>query len=187
MQFIKDPYHPLSLYETHRTSIVTMQQKSLEPREIRKLQRFIRLLSLFRVPLLGLLRPRIVELTNRRAEVQLPYEFLTKNHVGSMYFGALAMGAELSIALRLLDRMHREKAPIQFIFKDFSADFLKRAESAVSFVTEEVGEIDQLIETCLQSSKRENGSFRGFAQNSGGEKLMNYQLTISIKKTEIRK
>jgi hypothetical protein len=162
-----------------------MQQKSLSPREVQKLGRFIRTLSLFKVPLLGILRPKVLTLTTQEARVQLPHEFLTKNHVGSMYFGALAMGSELSIALRILDRMQREKAPVSFIFKDFTCEFVKRAEDDVQFITDEVEKIDSLIDQAIQSDERQNGTFKGYAVSSRTqEKLMNYQLTISLKRIE---
>jgi Domain of unknown function (DUF4442) len=156
--------------------------------EIKKLNRFIQGLSLLKVPLLGICRPRILELTEDVARVKLPYEFLTKNHLGSMYFGALGMGSELSIALRLLDRMRREKVPVSFIFKDFSCEFLKRAETDVHFITEQVRAIDKLIDLSAGSPDRHNGTFDGYAVSATtGEKLMTYKLTISMKRFERKK
>lgn len=150
----------------------------------KKLGRFIRTISLFKVPLLGICRPQVIELSEKRAVVQLPHEFLTKNHLGSMYFGALAMGAELSIALKLLARMRDEKLPVSFIFKDFSCEFLKRAEEDVQFITNDVNKINQLIDEALQTGERVNGSFEGLAVglHNPEEPLMRYKLTVSIKK-----
>ena len=165
-----------------------MQQNSPNQNEIKKLNRFIRTLSLVKVPLLGICRPQVLELTDKIARVKLPYEFLTKNHLGSMYFGALAMGSELSIALRLLDRMRREKVPVSFIFKDFQCEFLKRAETDVHFVTEQVKAVDALIDQAAGSSDRHNGTFEGYAVSATtGEKLMTYKLTISMKRIERKK
>jgi hypothetical protein len=165
-----------------------MQQNTTQTSEIKKLSRFIRTLSLVKVPLLGICRPKVLELSENVAIVKLPYEFLTKNHLGSMYFGALAMGSELSIALRLLDRMRREKVPVSFIFKDFSCEFLKRAEADVHFVTEQVKAVDQLIDLAMSTSERQNGTFEGYAiSEKTGEKLMTYKLTISMKRFERNK
>lgn len=162
-----------------------MQQKIEVTKEVKKLNRFIRTLSLIKVPLLGICRPRVLEMTPEVARVKLTYEFLTKNHVGSMYFGALAMGAELSIALRLLHRMQKEKVPVSFIFKDFQCEFLKRAESDVQFVTEQVKAIDELIDRAAASSDRQNGTFEGYAiSETTKEKLMSYRMTISMKRFE---
>lgn len=163
-----------------------MQQKSTP--NIKKLGRFIRTLSLFKVPLLGICSPKVIELNEEKAVVELPHKFLTKNHVGSMYFGALAMGSELSIALRLLDRMQREKVPVSFIFKDFSCEFFKRAETDVQFVTDQVKSIDQLIDQAAASPERQNGTFQGYAiSTKTKEKLMTYKITISLKRFERKK
>lgn len=150
----------------------------------RKLSRSIRTLSLFKVPLLGICRPKVMELSESRGIIQLPFEFLTKNHVGSMYFGALAMGAELSIALPLLARMFEDRAPITFIFKDFQAEFLKRAEDTVHFISEDVAQVNAVVDRALQSGERENGTFRGYAVAASNpvEKLVEYRLTISVKR-----
>ncbi len=155
---------------------------------IKKLERFIRILSLLKVPLLGLSGPRVVDLTSTKAVVQLPLKFLTKNHLGSMYFGALTMGAELSIAVKLLARMREERLPINFIFKDFSCEFHKRAEEDVQFITESVAEIDKLIEEALRTGDRVNGTFEGYAigVSHPENRLMSYRVTISIKKTPKR-
>lgn len=156
--------------------------------DVKKLGRFIRMLSLVKVPMLGLCRPKVISLDSKTAQVQLPYEFLTKNHLGSMYFGVLAMGAELSIALRLLDRMQREKVPVSFIFKDFSCEFLKRAEDDVIFTTDQVVSVDALIDQAIASPDRQNATFDGYAvARKSGEKLMTYKLTISMKRFERKK
>ena len=42
-----------------------------------------------------------------------------------MYFGALAMGAELSIALNVVQELYHSSKKIDFIFKDFQCEFLK--------------------------------------------------------------
>lgn len=165
-----------------------MQQNSESKVELKKLNRFIRSLSLVKVPLLGICSPKVLEMNEKRARIKLPFRFLTKNHLGSMYFGALAMGAELSIALRLLHRMQRDKVPVSFIFKDFSCEFLKRAESDVHFVTEQVDAIDALIDLAASTNDRQNGTFEGYAvSEKTGEKLMTYKLTISMKRFERKK
>ena len=110
-----------------------------------KLTALIQAFSLIKVPLLGLIRPKIIELTAERARVRIRHNFLTKNHVGSMYFGALAMGAELSIAVRVVEAMQIHKRKVTFIFKDFKCDFLKRAESDVDFQCLQITELDQFI------------------------------------------
>ena len=65
-----------------------------------KLTALINAYSLVQIPLLGMITPRIMELTHKRSVVRVRLDRRTRNHLGVMYFGALAMGAELSIALK---------------------------------------------------------------------------------------
>lgn len=154
-----------------------------------KLTTQIRAFSLLKVPLLGILRPKVVRLNDQLSRVRLPLSFLAKNHVGSMYFGALAIGAELSVALKVVDAMQNEKTKINFIFKDFSCQFLKRAESATDFCCDEVEKIQELIDKAANSLERVEAQFNGYAcphdkKNPKDEdKLMTYQITLSIKST----
>ena len=51
------------------------------------------------VPLIGICEPKVIELSHTRCIVMLPLTETTKNHLNSMYFGALAVGADLAILI----------------------------------------------------------------------------------------
>src|SRR4051812_16918396 len=96
--------------------------------------------TLFKIPLIFYVSPTVVELTEGRAEIRIPLCWRTKNHWGSMYFGALAIGADCAGGLfcfNLLEGVNKrlkksgEKARMDLIFKDFQAEFLKRADGHV--------------------------------------------------------
>lgn len=158
---------------------------------VRALNRFVKFLSLLKIPLLGISQPKVIGLTKEKAIVFLPLNWVTKNHLGSMYFGALAMGAELSIALQVLQRIQQDKAPVSFVFKSFNANFLRRADSDVHFCCEEIAEINLLIDKALLSEERVEGRFHGTAMSAKLEeksnaaedmKFMEYELVFSLKK-----
>lgn len=153
---------------------------------LNKLTWMIRLLSLLKVPLLGLCLPQVKALDSQKAIVQIRRWWLTSNHVGSMYFGALAMGAELSVATQLLMRMGAEKLPVTFIFKDAQFQFLSRAEGNVSFQTDEVPKVDELIAECLKTKTRCDKTINGYAYTIDDplKKILTYQITLSIKPTK---
>lgn len=161
---------------------------------IRALNWFVKFLSLVKIPLLGISQPKIIGLTKEKAIVFLPLNWVTKNHLGSMYFGALAMGAELSIALQVLQRIQQEKAPVSFVFKSFSANFLRRADSDVHFCCDEVSAINLLVDKCLVSDERVEGRFRGTARSArvsietethGDNVFMEYELVLSLKRKKM--
>ena len=88
----------------------------------------IRLWSLWNVPLLFLVGPAVLEVNERRSEVRIPLNWKTmRRDIGAMYFGVLCMGADIAGGLIAFDLIERRKENVSFIFKDFKAQFLKRA------------------------------------------------------------
>ena len=155
-------------------------------KELSTLTWMIRLFCLFRIPLLAFCWPKIEKIEDQIAEVSVPVNFFTRNHVRSMYFGALAMGAELSTAIRLLQRMKNEKLPLGFIFKDAKFEFLKRAESRVYFHIDQVQLVDELIKKAMATDNRVDQTISGWAYSRShpNEILMKYSVTLSIKKSK---
>lgn len=146
--------------------------------------------SLFRIPLLAFVTPRILELGESRTVVKVRLDLRTRNHLGVMYFGALAMGAELSIALKALQTISSSGKKIDFIFKDFQADFLKRADGHVHFICAEADKVAALIHQASADFERHNQTFSGIAvvpSRSETEPVMKYNLTLSVKQRSPKK
>lgn len=144
----------------------------------------IKALSFFKVPLLFATSPRVLQIDEEASVVYLPFKRKNKNHVGSMYFGALAMGAELSVALMAIKEIQESKEKVQFIFKDFNAQFLKRAQAGTYFVCEETKAIKALVDKAKLSGEREEQSFKGYAytDKKTKEPVFTYELCLSVKK-----
>lgn len=149
---------------------------------LKKLQFYIQATSFFRVPLLFFCFPKVISLTPS-AKVKIPLNWFTKNHYRSMYFGALCMGAELSIALPLLNEMFIQKKRLQFIFKDFQADFIKRADDHVIFEFANASEVLDLLADCEQQKTRLHKNFLGkaYSEKDPTKIYMTYNIAISVK------
>ena len=50
----------------------------------------------FKIPVLGFVSPKIIELTDTHVKVKIKLNWKNKNHLNSMYFGALAVGADVA-------------------------------------------------------------------------------------------
>jgi hypothetical protein len=145
---------------------------------------FLRLFSFWKVPLLWWAHPSVVDFTPRRTVIKIPLTRKTKNHLNSMYFGALCMGAELSIAFKAVETIQRKKLKVDFVFKDFHAEFLKRPQGDVHFICEEGLEVEKLIDKCIDSKQRETQEFTAFAivpDKSREEKVAKFKLRLSVK------
>jgi len=154
-----------------------------------KLTAIINAYSALNIPLLAFVTPTVVESGNERSVVRIRLDRRSRNHLKVMYFGALAMGGELSIALRCLTAISESKQKIDFIFKDFSAEFLKRADGHVNFVCEEAAEVKALIEKAASSPERLEKKFNGYAivPSKGDEPVMKYTLTLSVRNRTLAK
>jgi len=148
-----------------------------------KVNLFVKLFGLAKIPLVFFCGPKFVEFDQNRCVVKIKLGYRTKNHLNSMYFGALAVGAELSVAAAAVFAIQQKKQRIDFLFKDFQCQFLKRAEGDVLFVCEEVPLVSELIEKASNSSERLETTLKGYAYvpSKGKEPVISYQLTLSVK------
>lgn len=140
--------------------------------------------SLVNIPLLAFCTPRVIELDEDRAVARIRLDRRTRNHLGVMYFGALAMGAELSIALKCLQAISASGQKIDFIFKDFECEFHRRADGHVHFICDEAAAVQNLISLAAATSERLTETFAGYAIIPGrdsSEPVMSYKLTLSVK------
>jgi hypothetical protein len=153
-----------------------------------KLTALINLYSLYAIPLLAFVSPRVIELTDKRSVVRVRLGMKTRNHLKVMYFGALAVGAELSVALKAITAIQESGKKIDFIFKDFSAEFLKRADGHVHFVCDEADKVAALIKKAETSPERLTQTFKGHAlvPSKGDEPVMKYKLTLSVRNRSLK-
>jgi hypothetical protein len=154
-----------------------------------KYNAFIAAYGLFKIPLLVFLGPRVVEMTKTRFVIKIPLGYRTKNHLNSMYFGALGVGAELSIAAPAAIMIAENSLKIDFIFKDFTAQYLKRADGHVHFICDEIEAVTALIEEAKTNPGRLERKMKGYAvvpAKSATDPIMTYELTLSVKNRALK-
>lgn len=86
------------------------------------------------IPLAGGLGIRVEEVTDLRAVASLPLKRRTRNHVGSIYFGAQMTLMELTMGLLLFKRY--PPGPYGVLVKRVEADFHAKAKGRVTAVCE---------------------------------------------------
>jgi acyl-coenzyme A thioesterase PaaI-like protein len=149
----------------------------------------MRALGFFKIPLIFFVSPTVIELTDEKCVVKIGLNYRTKNHLGSMYFGTLATGADVAgglIAWRLISQSGNK---LNLVFKEFHADFLKRPEADVLFTCVDGPEIHKLVERALATGERENLPVTILAtcpSKLGEEPVARFTLTLSLKKKKSR-
>lgn len=145
---------------------------------------FIRLYTFTKIPLIWWIRPSVIEMGKQRTELKIPLSRRTKNHLNSMYFGALAIGAELVIAAKAVQAIYDSKKRVDFVFKDFKGQFLKRAEGDVHFICDQGEQVEALIAKAIASGQREEMIYTSYAvvpSKNVDEKIATFELTLSVK------
>ena len=101
-----------------------------------------------------------------------------------MYFGVLSVGADVTGGFLAMKLIQESKSKIALIFKDFHADFLKRAEGDVHFVCEDGIAIQNLVNTAEETGERQNLPVNIIATvpEISNEPIAKFVLTLSIKK-----
>lgn|SRR5450755_4642342 len=137
------------------------------------------------IPLISWVRPRVIDMSAERCVLAVPLTRRTRNHLGSMYFGALCIGADAAAALLGFQLLRGRGSRISIVFKDVQAEFLRRPEGDVHFACEQGRELRELMDRAEKSGERENLPVRVVAtvpEFSGEEPVARFALTLSVKK-----
>lgn len=145
----------------------------------------IRLLGFLKIPMLWFASPSIEEINDEKCVVKIPLTRRTKNHLNSMYFGALCVGADAAGGVIAWELIQKSTAKIQLVFKSFKADFLARPLGDVYFTCTQGREIAELVRKAESSSERQNMDLHMTAETRlKGEPLQvaKFVLELSLKK-----
>ncbi len=139
--------------------------------------------GLVKIPMIFACRAKLLELNSSRVRVRIPLNYFTKNHHGSMYFGALAVGADLAGAAMAIKLIRDSRKNVTFIFKDFQAQFHKRPEGDVEFLCEDGEAIHDLVNKAITTAERVNTSvkIRATVPKISQELVAEFVLTLSLK------
>ncbi len=141
------------------------------------------LFGFFKVPMIFFCRPRIVVFDEEKVEVKIPLRRRTKNHLNSMYFGALAVGADVAGGFIAYDQIKRSGNKVSLVFKDFTAAFHKRPEAAVHFTCSDGLLIKKMIAETLTTKERvsELVKITATCPSISDELVAEFTLTLSLK------
>ncbi len=144
----------------------------------------VRYFGLMKIPLILFVRPKVYQLDGERCILGIPLKRRTKNHLNSLYFGTLAIGADLASGLLAMEMIKQSNQRISLVFKDMQANFLKRVDADAVFTCSEGPKINSLIKKVLESGERHHESINinvTAPDKYGDEVLAEFSLTLSLK------
>ena len=145
---------------------------------------YLRYFGLTKIPLLYYVKPRVVDLSDEHAIIKIPLCRRTRNHHGSMYFAALAIGADCCVGLLAVNQIDQNPGNISFIFKDFNANFYRRATADVVFSCHHGREIAALIDAAASTTERVERPLEAIATvpSESDQPVARFSLTLSLKR-----
>lgn len=151
---------------------------------LQKAKRELFLFGLFKIRLLLFCSPKLIRIDENEVLLRIPLNWRTKNHLGVMYFGALAVGADIAGGFHAFSFARNKGIKISLLFKSFNAQFLKRAESDVYFHSSSGQVVSEMLENSKSSGERINQTIpiRAFVMQNGEEETVaEFKLEVSVK------
>ena len=136
---------------------------------LKKMKLNLFLLGKFKIPMLSYTGVKLIELNDNEAKVSIKLKRRTKNHLNSMYFGALAVGADVAGGIHAFYYAEKMNKKISFAFKGMNAQFLKRAETDCMFVSNDGKKVENAVLLSIKTKERVNETTKVIAFNLNDE------------------
>ncbi len=140
--------------------------------------------GLLKVPMIFYVSPKIINLDDHSTEIKIPLNWRTKNHLKSMYFGALCVGADVAGGIVAMKYIKESGSNIHLSFKDLKVNFSKRAMGATHFYCNQNQEIKTLVKNVIeQPNVRMNKVLKITAKcpEISEEEVATFELSLSLK------
>lgn len=148
---------------------------------IRKMRWLMFLLGRVKIPLIGYTNPKLIAIDSQNVRVKIKLRRRTKNHLNSMYFGALAVGADIAGGIQVFYFSKVIGRDISFAFKGMNAEFIKRAESDIIFESNQGGLVKAAIDKSISEKSRVNETIEVLAKNDQQEIVAKFDMIVSVR------
>ena len=148
---------------------------------IKKMRWLLFLLGFMKIPMIRYTKPKLLAIDDTTVRVKIKLRRRTKNHLSSMYFGALSVGADIAGGIQVFYFSKKMDRKVSFAFKGMNAQFLKRAESDIVFESNEGQKIQKAMEKSLIEGSRINDSIMVEAKNDSGEIVATFEMIVSVR------
>lgn len=144
----------------------------------------MRLLSMVKIPLVAFVGPIVERLNDEECSLRIPFRWRVKNHLGSMFFGALMTAADTTYGLLYFHLIAKNKKQVPGIIKEGRVEFFKRVEADAVFTCKDGAKIQALMDQSLASGERVEDWVEVIAtvpKKFGTEPVAKFQMLVSMK------
>lgn len=148
---------------------------------INKMQRNLWLFGWLKIPMIAFCRPKIVAWDEQKVVIRIKRSRRTNNHLKSMYFGALMVGADLAAGMHAFAYSSTHKKRISLAFKSCTANFLQRPETDVFFTAEAGDLVKNMIHKSEETEQRVNETILVTITDETGQNVAIVSMELSLK------
>ncbi len=108
---------------------------------------------LFQLPSAWISGVRLKSISDNEAVVTAKYRWINQNPFNSMYFGVLAMGAEVSSGILVMKKVQDSGRNISLLVTGTQASFTKKARGRIRFICDEGELIHDKVAQAIQTGE----------------------------------
>jgi acyl-coenzyme A thioesterase PaaI-like protein len=148
---------------------------------LKKMKWQVFLLGRFKIPMLGYTGLKLDDIDDEKAIVKIKLKRRTKNHLNSMYFGALAVGADVSGGVHAFYFAQKHNKKVSVAFKGMSCECIKRAESDCTFISKDGKKVENAILKSIATGDRINDTTHVDVFDAEKELVATFEMIVSVK------
>ena len=133
------------------------------------------------LPLAFLAGIRVQRLDQEQGVSTVKYKWMTQNPFRSMYFACMAMAAEMSTGLLVMNEIFESKPSVSMLVIGNQATFHKKAVGEITFTCADGKLVSQIITKAKQSQEATVFDLRSVGRNESGEKVAEFLFSWSVK------
>lgn len=148
---------------------------------LKKMRRLLWLMGVVKIPMIHYTGPKLLIINDEQVKVRVRLRRRTKNHLKSLYFGALAVGADVAGGIHAYYFAKQSGVNVSFAFKSMNVEFLMRATTDIIFESRDGSIVQEVIQEAIDTKERVNKMVTVEAFDTNKEKVAIFKMEISVK------
>ncbi len=140
-----------------------------------------RLYLLKSLPMAYIAGIRVKELTDEKSITVIKYGWLTQNPFRSMYFACLAMAAEMSTGLLMLNGVYNSVPAVSMLVVKNEAVYHKKAVGKITFTCTDGKKIAEMIKKTKESGEGVTTDVKSIGVDETGDIVAEFSFIWSLK------
>jgi len=125
---------------------------------------------------------KLIQLDETVSVSEVPFRWCNKNPFNSMYFAVQSMAAELSTAAPVLMALKGTDADVALIIVDLKAEFVKKAQSKITFSCVDYDKIANAVAQLKQADDTVMVAAKTTGRDVDDNEVANFYFTWSFKR-----